>query len=134
MNYHHHAILYQSPMSFAADTSGWYIPVPVPPPTFVQPQEPTSPSPEKIDQIKIHDLWQGRLAPFPGFTSRPGLFPVKKHQSVKINSSASTNELSKLQLLPPRSMFNSTNMSPVSTEIKTEENKVSLDLFYHPLL
>jgi hypothetical protein len=137
-------------MSFIPDTTGWYTPVPITPfspvnipnppllpPTFLQHPEPTSPL-EKVDQIQIHDFWQGRLAPFPGFTSRPGLFPVKKHQSVKINNPASTSELPKLQLLPPRSMINSTyiNMPPTndsssSSEI-TENNKVSP--FYRPLL
>ena len=143
-------------MSFIPDPTGWYTPVPITPfspvnipnppllpPTFLQQQnypEPTSPSSslEKVDQIKIHDFWQGRLAPFPGFTSRPGLFPVKKHQLVKINNPASTSELPKLQLLPPRSMINSTyiNTSPTndfssSSEI-IKENKVSP--FYRPLL
>ena len=129
------------PMSLTPDTSGWYSaqPVPIipfspvnqpPPPHPQNYSEPISPSLEKIDQIKIHDFWQGRLAPFPGFSSRPGLFSFKKNQSVLINSPASTGELPKLQLLPPRSMISSTsiNISPTntpSTELKAEENNVS---------
>lgn len=107
-------------MSFGSDSSPWYPPVSLPTLNY---------SEEKLDQIKIHDFWQARLAPFPGYSSRPGLFPVKKYQPVPIDSSQLAIQLPKLQLLPPRSMFTST-MSPTgptiepSTELNAEKNNV----------
>lgn len=116
-------------MSFTPDVSGWYIPLPLPlpplpPPSIVYPEQGHTAT---VRQIEIHDVWQGRLAPFPGFTSQPGLFPVNKHQPVNINSPP--NHLPKLQLLPPRSMASTNiniNMHSFSPEFKPEDNKVSL--------
>jgi hypothetical protein len=103
---------------------GWYIPVsPV-----IHTNTPT------IHHIKIHDFWQTRLAPFPGYSSRPGLFPTNKQNLIPVNSPASTKERPKLQLLPPRSLAPlNIELSPIQSDIdiKSENNNVSAS---YPLL
>jgi hypothetical protein len=105
------------PMPF--NNAGWYTPI-----------SPTPPRPpiDQVDHINIHDFWQTRLAPFPGYSSRPGLYPPNKQNLISISSPALIRERPKLQLLPPRSLAPvNTVPSPIQsdTDTKSENNNVS---------
>jgi hypothetical protein len=108
-------------IAFRPDSSGWYTPVsagriPVrlayPPGHFPQPNAAppppviTSPDPAGLNPVDIHDFWKGRLAPFPGFSSRPGIMATKPW-GIKIV--VPTHNAAKPQLLSPRSFASSEN-------------------------
>ena len=85
-----------------ADSNGWYPhvysygnpsyhspgsplpPTPLPvPPLPAAPQIPTSAS-SFADILQLDEFWRGRLAPLPGYQSRPGLVPVKETKRIQI--------------------------------------------------
>jgi hypothetical protein len=54
----------------------------------------------------IHGFWKGRLAPLPGFSSKPGLLPLKpENKQIKITQPVKKRRKRKLDLLPPRSFM-----------------------------
>lgn len=129
------------------DSSGWYIPVPTgqtpnqpryfshPPGLFHQSNSSPlavtalSSEPASLNPTNIHDFWKGRLAPFPGFTSRPGLAATTtKSRAIRITTP--TAQHGKPQLLSPRSYtsFGSSEgqSSPISEpSVKTPEEHLS---------
>jgi hypothetical protein len=95
-----------------ADSNGWYphlysygnpsyhspslpvpptpLPVPPPPPLPLPPAVPQIPTEEVTsassftDILQLDEFWRGRLAPLPGYQSRPGLVPVKETKRIQI--------------------------------------------------
>lgn len=98
----HHDMQYSPVTNY--QTNGWHphsysygnpsyhptgLPVPLPPPP---PLAPTQPRTEEItaassfaDVFQLDKFWRGRLAPLPGYQSRPGLAPVKERKRIQIN-------------------------------------------------
>ena len=94
----HHDMQYSSVTNYQA---GWhphpygygnlsYHPPVVPP----QPLAPPVPQPltEEItaassfaDVFQLNEFWRGRLAPLPGYQSRPGLVPLKERKRIQID-------------------------------------------------
>lgn len=66
--------------------------VPPPPPPPLAPPVP-QPHTEEItaassfaDILQLDEFWRGRLAPLPGYQSRPGLVPVKERGQIDLHS------------------------------------------------
>ncbi|KAF9460458.1 hypothetical protein BDZ94DRAFT_923597 [Collybia nuda] len=112
-------------VAFRTDPSGWYTPIiagetsgqpqysshphgphhqPSSSPLAVYASPPESISPHiSFDSSNIHDFWRGRLAPLPGFTSRPGLAATATNsRAIKISIPTTNHE--KPQLLSPKSL------------------------------
>lgn len=87
----------------STDTSGWYDVSHsygyIPPPTI----PPVPPSPDQSDEL--NEYWKGRFAPFPGFSSRPGLLPVKQMPRLSGPVPKISPHNPPMHLLPPRSFM-----------------------------
>ena len=100
----HHDMQYSPVSNYQANSSGWhphpygygnpsYHPpgLPVPPPPPLAPPVPQPRSEEIIavssfvDVFQLDEFWRGRLAPLPGYQSRPGLVPVKEKKRIQID-------------------------------------------------
>ncbi|KDR78399.1 hypothetical protein GALMADRAFT_245562 [Galerina marginata CBS 339.88] len=116
------------PPNYHVDNQGWYTPQyppapdrPTPMPTG-PPQHPpglTIPphlSPQSNEEKPVlpppaanphfHDFWKGRLAPLPGYLSRPILLPMRENAAlVETESTVTQKEESPVGLLPPQSFF-----------------------------
>ena len=87
---------------------------------------PASTSPSS-DTALIHEHWKGRLAPLPGYRSRPILLPKKESLPVRPEIvSKQVKEESSSELLPPHSFFGSDyerkstpTLSPASSDPST---------------
>lgn len=103
---------------FRPDSSGWYIPVPRGSasnpnqyePPGLRPREPPIAhvtTAESAHRIEMNKYWEGRFAPFPGFSSNPGLLPIRENQKIKISEPSIKKKKAKptLQLLPPKSFM-----------------------------
>lgn len=111
------------------DANGWYgysygnsspyhpPGLPVPPLLPQAPPIPQAPITEEIanassfaDILQLDQFWRGRLAPLPGYQSRPGLLPVKETSQIRIgvptrftshnsNTEASSSSINTIVLL-----------------------------------
>lgn len=107
--------------NYQPDSSGWYphaysygnpsyhppgLPV-LPPPLLVPPPPapsvPQSPAASSFaDILQLDEFWRGRLAPLPGYQSRPGLVPVKETKRIQIGV---PTEIKEERLLSPHSFY-----------------------------
>ncbi|KAF5376028.1 hypothetical protein D9615_007749 [Tricholomella constricta] len=127
-------------INFRPDPSGWYSPVlpppqaaplhnrsaPMSPPGLSRrlPPPPPAPDPAPRETFELHDFWKGRFAPFPGFSSRPGLLAARDSSKIKISQPVQKQAVTpQLQLLPPRSFM----ASPESPELLYSSSDVSDD-------
>ncbi|RDB23524.1 RNA helicase Mov10l1 [Hypsizygus marmoreus] len=89
----------------------------MPPPGLVHPSLPRPPGlePPAPDGFLLHDYWKGKFAPFPGFSSRPGLIPARESRKLLITQPAPKaprkrrlrrrRAAPELALLPPQSFM-----------------------------
>ncbi|KAF5376108.1 hypothetical protein D9615_007747 [Tricholomella constricta] len=127
-------------INFRPDPSGWYSPVlsppqaaplhnrsaPMSPPGLSRrlPPPPPALDPAPRETFELHDFWKGRFAPFPGFSSRPGLLAARDSSKIKISQPVQKKAVTpQLQLLPPRSFM----ASPESPELLYSSSDVSDD-------
>lgn len=57
----------------------------VPPPPAIQPHTEEITAASFVDVFQLDEFWRGRLAPLPGYQSRPGLVPLKERNRIQIN-------------------------------------------------
>ncbi|KAH0579747.1 hypothetical protein H2248_002584 [Termitomyces sp. 'cryptogamus'] len=137
---------HDSPFHFRPDSSGWFTqvspslsapavnsPAPLLPPELLRPPLASPPIFEGTPQgdIIVHDFWKGRLAPFPGFSSRPGHLSVAR-DLVHINPthSKTTKIFSEptFQLHAPTSFIN-LPMTPESSSSSSSETQETQNVF-----
>jgi hypothetical protein len=82
--WHPHSYSYGNP---SYHPPGLPVPLQQPPP----PLAPTQPHTDELtaassfaDVFQLDEFWRGRLAPLPGYQSRPGLVPVKERNRIQI--------------------------------------------------
>ncbi|KAF9480299.1 P-loop containing nucleoside triphosphate hydrolase protein [Pholiota conissans] len=130
--------------SYHVDTNGWYTPTvpPPPPPNVALAQKPPMYPPGLalptraapaisteastagfLDASNMHEYWAGRLAPLPGYQSRPILLPMRGKTPPPVEPEPVKKQVSPLKLLPPHSFFGSTFerdiISPTTPSEKT---------------
>lgn len=102
--------------NYQLDPHGWYTPQNAPSHHVRRPNSPPGilkPPPMQLNPVQnpagnpaIHEFWKGRLAPLPGFSSRPGLLPLKpENKQIKITQPVKKRRKRKLDLLPPLSFM-----------------------------
>ena len=87
---------------------GLPVPPPPPPPPPALPQAPEDTTASSFaDNLQLDEFWRGRLAPLPGYQSRPGLLPLKETKQIQIGVPTKTQQEpgSGSKLLPPHSFF-----------------------------
>ena len=101
---YHHDMQYSPVTNYQANSSGWHphpynygnpspsyhppgLPVPLLPPPVPHPREEMTAASESsfADIFHLDEFWRGRLAPLPGYQSRPGLVPVKERKRIQID-------------------------------------------------
>ncbi|KAF8966899.1 P-loop containing nucleoside triphosphate hydrolase protein [Flammula alnicola] len=145
---------YSTP-NYQVDPNGWYTPQsPQRPPTnlnhtantpmhppglHVPAQTPPQSSIDDIamaksqsDNLNVHEFWRGRLAPLPGYRSRPELLPMRGTTPVESQSPVKkSDQVTLVELLPPHSFFGAAyeRKSPtIPTKILQIEKKDILKL------
>lgn len=94
------------------DSGGWYTPqslsnTPLHPPGLDIPLN-KSREDEPMAKLSsdIHEFWRGRLAPLPGYRSRPVLLPMRGTTPV-VGEQTPAKKVTPIGLLPPHSFFGS---------------------------
>ena len=135
--------------NYQLDPHGWYIPQNAPSHHVRRPNSPPGilkPPPMQLHPVQnpagnpaIHDFWKGRLAPLPGFSSRPGLLPLKpESKQIKITQPLKKRRKRKLDLLPPYSFMavkddddDEDVKSPTSPTGEKGKEKTQASAFYY---
>ncbi|TFK37683.1 P-loop containing nucleoside triphosphate hydrolase protein [Crucibulum laeve] len=92
-----------------------------------------SPDSTPVHNEDIHEFWKGRIAPLPGFSSRPGLLPTRELKVLKITKPPSRtrrgDKKRRMKLLAPHSQITGQEVGEDSSSdtliIRPEESETS---------
>ena len=125
------------PQNHVTNTNGWYSHgssspnAPLHPPGLDLPAhvpQGSSPAPDERPHLPdifphslaIHEYWRGRLAPFPGFSSRPTLLPMKE----RTQRGSPITQKSETSIIAPSSSLETKSILPLKTTKNDEKTEV----------